>query len=136
MPLKTSTVPLLALLLAGCGGSGDLYIQGGLWDTNTVSSTDSTYVRLPYSGELIQIQETAKGGIWSVVDLDGAEPTSMTAAPDGTQVLVFSKCQSAKTPTQTSSTSMTARATTWSGTPSWLWSRVGFAPPSATSPPT
>jgi hypothetical protein len=81
---------LLPLLLVGCGG-GSLYIEGGLWNTDTVSTGDATYVELPHSGELIRIKETPNGGTWSVVDLDGAEPTSMTAAPNESQVLVFAR---------------------------------------------
>ena len=81
---------MLSLLLAGCGG-GSLYVEGGLWNTDTVSTADATYVELPHSGELIRINETPDGGTWSVVDLDGAEPTSMTAAPNESQVLVFAR---------------------------------------------
>ncbi len=82
---------LLFLLLTGCYGSGDYYIEGGLWNTRTVSTADATYVQLPQSGELLRIKETPDGGTWSVVDLDGAEPTSMTVAPDESQVLVFTR---------------------------------------------
>ena len=83
------TLPL-SLAVTGCLRTDSLYLDQ-LWDTETVSAADGTYVRLPAVGELIRIQETAEGGIWSVVDLNGAEPTSMIAAPDDEQVLVFTR---------------------------------------------
>ena len=90
MHSKTQSA-LLALLLSGCYTSGDFYIEGGLWNTDTVSTADATYVELPHAGELIRVNETENGGTWTVVDLDGAEPTSMTVGPDESKVLVFAK---------------------------------------------
>ncbi|MFT5680162.1 MAG: hypothetical protein ACI8RZ_001067 [Myxococcota bacterium] len=84
-------IALTSLLLAGCYGNGDHEIEGGLWNTETVSTADATYVQLPSSNQLIRINETPNGGTWSIVDLDGAQPTSMIAAPDEAQVLVFAR---------------------------------------------
>ncbi|MDG1481131.1 MAG: hypothetical protein P8R54_16185 [Myxococcota bacterium] len=87
----SKSIALIPLLLTGCYGSGNHYIEDSLWNTQTASTAASTYVELPHAGQLIQINEAPDGGTWSVVDLDGAEPTAMTVAPDGSQVLVFAR---------------------------------------------
>ena len=85
---------LLAGALAGCDDGHNWWLDSALWDADTVSTTDGTYVRLPHAGMLARVQES---GTWSVVDLDGAEPTQLIATPDASQVLAFARWPECKT---------------------------------------
>jgi len=80
---------MLPLLLLGCGWDlpegGDRSV-GTLWDAAVVPAADGVYVRLPDAGKLLR---TTDAGTWSEVDLDGAAPDRLLAAPDGSGLFVF-----------------------------------------------
>lgn len=83
---------LLAVLAVGCDPYGHWpdrnpgSLDSATWDPDVVATNSGLYVRLPQSGKLVQVKED---GTYSEVDLDGASPDALVAAPDGDRVLVF-----------------------------------------------
>ncbi|MEN9784964.1 MAG: hypothetical protein RLZZ299_228 [Pseudomonadota bacterium] len=82
------------LLLALLGCSLDWNLPGGpsatlalpAWDRAVVPASDGVYVRLPAGGALVRV---APDGAVDRVDLRGAAPDRVVAAPDGDTLLVF-----------------------------------------------
>ena len=81
---------LMGLGLTGCFGVNWNEL-GDTWDTDVVATNDAVYAILPISEQLIKI---TTDGYYNVVDLNGAEPKSLVASPDGTRLLVFSDWES------------------------------------------
>ena len=73
---------LMGLGLTGCFGMNwsDL---GTTWDTDVVATNDAVYVILPVSEQLVKV---SADGHYNVVDINGAEPKSLVASPDGTRL--------------------------------------------------
>ncbi|GDX83558.1 hypothetical protein LBMAG42_53690 [Deltaproteobacteria bacterium] len=80
---------MLTLLMIGCNPwdipVNETTYENALWDPNVAVATDGVYVRLPEAGRLVRVQSD---GTWATVDLDGASPESISAAPDGSGVFV------------------------------------------------
>ncbi len=76
---------MLTLLLLGCNpwefpeGESD-YHDDAFWDPTVVVASDGAYVRLPSAGRLVRV---TPDGAFAEVDLDGAAPDQLLAAPDG-----------------------------------------------------
>ena len=83
---KLSLLTLLGLSVA-CDVYHSSPTQGSLWDTDVAAANDGIYINLPVAGELIRVSTS---GV-KIVDLNGATPTSLVAAPDGSKVLAFAE---------------------------------------------
>lgn len=87
-----ATLLLLPLLALGCDRFGHWpdthspYLEDSLWDADLISATDGLYVRLPYAGDLVRVDNGT--GEASAVDLGGATPLRLTLAPDDATLLV------------------------------------------------
>jgi hypothetical protein len=84
---------MLLLSLIACDpwalpDNGTGYLAEATWDTNVVPTRDGVYVHLPAANALALVKPD---GTFATVDLDGAEPTRLVAAPDGTTVLAFAQ---------------------------------------------
>jgi hypothetical protein len=84
---------MLLLSLIACDpwalpDNGTGYLAEATWDTNVVPTKDGVYVHLPAANALALVKPD---GTFAAVDLDGAEPTRLVAAPDGTTVLAFAQ---------------------------------------------
>lgn len=76
---------LLALSQMGCGQ----YVSvDALWTGDVVPSDGALYAQLPHAGAIARFSESAPA---AAVDLDGAEPIRLVAAPDGTRILAFTR---------------------------------------------
>jgi hypothetical protein len=81
---------MLSLLLIGCnpwefppGGSD--YRDTAAWDPEIVVATDGAYVRLPDAGRLVRVEPD---GAFTTIDLGGASPDQLLAAPNGEGLFV------------------------------------------------
>jgi hypothetical protein len=94
-------LPLLALLTLGCNPfenprtDGWTSFEDELWDPEVVAASDGIYVRLPHAGRLVRVSDD---GSFLEVDLDGARPTRLVAAPDHGSVLAFATWQTCEDP--------------------------------------
>jgi hypothetical protein len=86
-------LPLFAAACAPYARPADFYTDADtpLWDSHVVPVGDALYARLPAAERLVRIQPD---GTLSTVDLKGAQPTRLLAAPDGESLMVFARWQS------------------------------------------
>ncbi len=86
--MKMKIPSLVTLLSLGCVVENSNEIDGLLWDTEVVATTDGIYAALPHSGALVRIQDN---NTYKVIDLNGAEPVRMVTTPDGSKALIFAR---------------------------------------------
>jgi len=92
MNAKTLIPSAAALVLLACNPWDNLPTDGWswldkpLWSDDVVAAADGLYVRLPHAGQLVRLQPTVDP---TVIELGGAEPTSMALGPDGETIVLF-----------------------------------------------
>jgi hypothetical protein len=100
MNTKSILPSAAALVLLACNPWDNLPLDGWswldqpLWSDDVVAAADGLYLRLPHAGQLMRIQET---GDTTVIDLAGAEPTSMALGPDGETIVLFQELTTCET---------------------------------------
>jgi hypothetical protein len=100
MNAKTLIPSAAALVLLACNPWDNLPLDGWswldepLWDHDVLAASDGLYVRLPHAGQLVRLNAGAEP---VVVDLLGAEPTSMSLGPDLETVVVLQTATSCVT---------------------------------------
>jgi len=100
MNAKTLIPSAAALVLLACNPWDNLPLDGWswldepLWSDDVVAAADGLYVRLPHAGALTRIQP---GVDPLVVDLGGAEPSSLALGPDGATIVMFQELTSCVT---------------------------------------
>lgn len=86
-------IPMLTLLALSACDTGSYYQETPLWDTQGVATDAGVYFTLPaYEG----VAYVTPDGTNSLVDLDGASPEQIVAAPDGETVLIYATYPSCK----------------------------------------
>jgi hypothetical protein len=89
-----------ALVLLACNPwenmplNGWSWLEEPLWSDDVVAAADGLYVRLPHAGALLRIEPE---GETTVVDLGGAEATSMALGPDQQTIVLFQEATSCVT---------------------------------------